>query len=65
MFGVGSPTAVHSNGTLESLSTTTTPLLTKVNSGGSVKQMTNRQFCTHAWGTTIKLYTRYECVFQK
>ena len=37
MFGVGTPSAIHSNVTLGSPSTTTTALLKLLNSGGSVK----------------------------
>ena len=47
MFGVGSPSAIHSNVTLGSPSTTTTSLLKLLNSGGSVKELkTNKQLCT-------------------
>ena len=54
MFGVGSPSAIHSNGTLESLSTTTTSLLTRVNSGGSVKELkTNNNFARYPRYTPI------------
>ena len=37
MFGVGTPSAIHSNVTLGSPSTTTSSLLKLLNSGGSVK----------------------------
>ena len=47
MFGVGSPSAIHSKVILWSPSTTTTSQLTLLNSGGSVKELkTNKQFCT-------------------
>ena len=47
MFGVGSPSAIHSNVTLGSPSTTTTSLLKLLNSGGSVKELkTSEQVCT-------------------
>ena len=47
MFGVGSPSAIHSNVTLGSPSTTTTSLLKLLNSGGSVQELkTNKQLCT-------------------
>ena len=37
MFGVGTPSAIHSNVTLGSPSTTTSSLLKLLNSGGSMK----------------------------
>ena len=47
MFGVGSPSAIHSKVILGSPSTTTTSLLTLLNSGGSFKELkTNKQLCT-------------------
>ena len=47
MFGVGSSSAIHSKVRLRSPSTTTTSLLTLLNSGGSVKELkTNKQLCT-------------------
>ena len=47
MFGVGSPSAIHSKVILWSPSTKTTSRLTLLNSGGSVKELkTNKQICT-------------------
>ena len=47
MFGVGSPSAIHSKVIHGSPSTTTASLLTLLNSGGSVKELkTNKQHCT-------------------
>ena len=47
MVGVGSPSAIHSKVILGSPSTTTTSLLTLLNSGGSVKELkTNKPLCT-------------------
>ena len=47
MFGVGSPSAIHSKVILGSPSTTNISLLTLLNFGGSVKELkTNKQLCT-------------------
>ena len=54
MFGVGSPSAIHSNVTLGSPSTTTTSLLKLLNSGGSVKELkTNKQLYTLSYDTGV------------